>query len=182
MKHKFLSVFLLAFVFVICANAADYASISGEPLSSLNQQTNVVVFKCNAVNAKINGKTYDNYLKSLDNKQKAKYDKDIEKLKKYIIKRFNKTNKKGFQLTEHSADYLPADGQVTADINITSLSFADKKGRAKISATIDIRKQGSQQTVTQIRLTNFEGAKKSGMSSQLQQLAKDIIEYIAIYL
>ncbi len=173
--NRLLYVFLLAFICITYVNAADYASIIGEPLTSLNGHTTAIAVTYNADNAKINGKTYSNYLTSLNDKKKAKYGKDISKVKQYIIKQFNKTNKRGFQLTEQPSDYV-------AEINITTLTFTEKKSRAKVSGTIDIRKQGSQQVITQICLSNFEGAKKNGMSNQLCQLSKDIIEYIAIYL
>ncbi len=175
MKTRIYSIILLAIVSITTVFAADYAAISGEPISSLNKQTTLVSIQYDLSVAKVNGKTYSKYLTTLDAGQKEKYDKDIVKLKQYIIKQFNRTNKRGFQLTEQDTDYV-------AVVRINQLTFSSKKERAKFTATVDIKRKDSEQVITQIKFSNFEGAKKKGMYNQLKQLAKDIIEYLAIYL
>lgn len=175
MKKRILSITLLLISAITAIIAADYASINGDALSLLNKQTDQVSILYDTDDASINGKTYKAYKQSLNAKQSSKYDADIIKLKQYIVKQFNQANKQGFQLTDQGANY-------TAEVNIKKLSFTEGKGRAKITAAIDIRENDSPQIITQIRLTDFEGGKKSGTLKQLQQLTKDIIEYLTIYL
>lgn len=175
MKKRILSITLLLISAITAIIAADYASINGDALSLLNKQTDKVSIMYNTDDANINGKTYKAYKQSLNEKQSSKYDADVIKLKQYIVKQFNIANKQGFQLTDQGANY-------TAEVNIKKLSFTEGKGRAKITATIDIRENDSPQVITQIRLTDFEGGKKSGTLKQFQQLTRDIIEYLTIYL
>jgi len=175
MKNRLITLLVLAIAAVTYSVAADYAAISGEPLSSLNKQTDLVGIVYNTTEASFNGNTYISFRQHLGEKQIAKFDADMMKLHQYVIKQFNKANKRGFQLTDQNAHY-------TAEIKIKKLTFSDSKDRAKITAVIDIRESGSPQVVTQIKLTNFEGGKRKGTFQQLKQLSKDIIEYLSIYL
>ena len=169
---------LIMLVVILCSTglyAADYASISGTPLSALNKQTDKVQILFDISGAQVNDMPYQKYLATLNLKQRTKYDNDILKVRQSVVKQFNKLNKSGFSLATDSCGYV-------AKVSIGKLSFCNKKCRAKISATIYVYPPESKQAVTQIKLSDFEGARKSGIANQLIQLSKDILEYIAIYL
>ncbi|MBR3566546.1 MAG: hypothetical protein IKN91_09505 [Paludibacteraceae bacterium] len=152
---------LFAFVFTLCLtlsiSAADYLTFSNYDIKQLGKTDTVAIsYDLSEVNSNLT-------------------EKEKTKLHKFILKTFKKKCKNSFVLVENQqAPY-------SVVVKLTFLeSYADKDN-AIVSGTI-VFKDASGKEITTITLNRFGGGDKRGHFKQQRQVAKEIIDYLSIFL